>query len=209
MPYLELVILWLYKQFLRSNLLGFRKSLTLIPLILRLNISFPSWHHSPNTAGYSLDKGLIKHHDKIWIGNNSATQTKLINAFHSSAIGGHSGVAATYQRLKRLFSWKGLKQDVDNFVKQCQVCQQAKHPHTHPAGLLQPLPIPTGVWQDISMDSVEGLPKSEGYSVILVVVDRFTKYAHFIPIKHPYTAQIIARWFWTTLSNFMAYPRQW
>ena len=149
--------------------------------------------HSPNTTGYSLDKGLIKHHDKIWIGNNSATQTKLINAFHSSAIGGHSGVAATYQRLKRLFSWKGLKQDVDNFVKQCQVCQQAKHPHTHPAGLLQPLPIPTEVWQDISMDFVEGLPKSEGYSVILVVVDRFTKYAHFIPLKHPYTAQIIAR----------------
>lgn len=140
-----------------------------------------------------MDKGLIKHHDKIWIGNNSATQTKLINAFHSSAIGGHSGVAATYQRLKRLFSWKGLKQDVDNFVKQCQVCQQAKHPHTHPAGLLQPLPIPTEVWQDISMDFVEGLPKSDGYSVILVVVDRFTKYAHFIPLKHPYTAQIIAR----------------
>ena len=77
---------------------------------------------------------------------------------------------------------------MDDFVKQCQIYQQAKHLNTHPAGLLQPLPIPQGAWQDLSMDFVEGLPKSEGYNVILVMVDRFTKYAHFIPLKHPYNA---------------------
>ena len=86
-----------------------------------------------------------------------------------------------------------MKLDVENFVKQCQICQQAKHLNSHPAGLLQPLPIPQGTWQDLSMDFVEGLPKSDGYSVILVMVDRFTKYAHFIPLKHPYTAAIVAR----------------
>ena len=120
-------------------------------------------------------------------------QTKIIAAFHSSAIGGHSGVQATYHRIKRLFHWKGLKQAVDDFVKQCQICQQAKHLNTHPAGLLQPLPIPQGAWQDLSMDFVEGLPKSEGYNVILVMVDRFTKYAHFIPLKNPYNAATVAR----------------
>ena len=86
-----------------------------------------------------------------------------------------------------------MKQDVDNFIKQCQVCQQAKHLHTHPQGLLQPLQIPEGAWQNISLDFIEGLPKSEGYSVILVVVDRFTKYAHFLPLKHPYSALLVAR----------------
>ena len=65
--------------------------------------------------------------------------------------------------------------------------------NTHPAGLLQPQPIPDGAWQDLSMDFIEGLPKSEGYDVIMIIVDRFTKYAHFIPIKHPFTAPTIAR----------------
>lgn len=66
-------------------------------------------------------------------------------------------------------------------------------PTSQTLGLLQPLPIPEGAWQDLSMDFIEGLPKSEGYNVILVMVDRFTKYAHFIPVKHPYTAVTIAK----------------
>lgn len=82
-----------------------------------------------------------------------------------------------------------------NFVQQCQVCQQAKHEHCKYPDLLCPLPIPKGPWEDISMDFIEGLPKSSGYSVILVVVDRYTKYSHFIALKHPFTAAQIAQTF--------------
>lgn len=117
----------------------------------------------------------------IWIAHNSALKTKLIAALHDSAVGGHSGGQATYHRLKRLFWWKGLKADVLEYVKQCDVCQHAKGEKTHPHGLLQPLPIPQGAWQDLTMDFIEGLPKSEGCDTILVVVDRYTKYAHFPP----------------------------
>lgn len=63
-------------------------------LLTRLSVQ------SPDEQGYSLQQGLIKHKGKVWIGHNSALQTKLISAFHSSAIGGHSGISATYHRVK-------------------------------------------------------------------------------------------------------------
>lgn len=109
---------------------------------------------SPDEAGYSLDQGLIKHKGNVWIGQNSALQTKLIATFHSSPLRGHSGVSTTYYKLKKHFSWKGLKHDVESFIKQCATCQQAKHSLQHPLGLLQPLPIPEGVWRDMSMDFI-------------------------------------------------------
>jgi hypothetical protein len=86
-----------------------------------------------------------------------------------------------------------MKTDVELFVKQCGTCQQAKSPRQHTSGLLQPQPIPAGAWQDLTMDFIEKLPKSEGYDTILVVVDRFTKYAHFFPLKHPFTPQGVAQ----------------
>jgi len=148
----------------------------------------------------SSEKGTL-----IWIGNNIALQTKLIAAFHLSAIGGRSGVNAIYHRLKKLFIWKGMKTDMDSYIKQCSICQHTKHSHDHPAGLLQPLPIPAGVWQDMFMDFVEVLPKSEGYSVILVVVDKLTKFAYFISMKHPYTTVTVAHLFMDHIVNCMVY----
>jgi hypothetical protein len=129
------------------------------------------------------------------VGHKTALQTKTINAFHASALGGHSGVQTTYQRVKRLFYWPSLRSDVQSFVQQCLICQQAKHELCKYSGLLQPLPFPEHCWQDISMDFIEGLPKSQGYSVIMVVVDRLSKYAHFLPVKHLYAASHIAQLF--------------
>lgn len=151
--------------------------------------------NSPNSQGFTLQNGLIYRHQQLVVGQNIGLHTKLIAAFHSSAVGGHSGIHATYQRVKRLFYWTCQKSDVELFVKQYQVCQQAKHENCKYPGLLHLLPIPQDCWQDISMDFVEGLPKSNGYSVILVVVDKLTKYAHFISVKHPFTAAQFASCF--------------
>ena len=73
----------------------------------------------------------------------------------------------------------GLKSDIQNFVAECLVCQQNKFETIKTLGLLQPLSIPSQHWEEISMDFITGLPKSEGKSFIMVVVDRITKYAHF------------------------------
>lgn len=90
------------------------------------------------------------------------------------------------------FHWAGMKGDIRQFIRECETCQRNKAENIFPSGLLQPLPIPTRVWTDISMDFIEGLPKSKGYSVIMVVVDRLSKYGHFIPISHQYTTTKIA-----------------
>lgn len=87
-----------------------------------------------------------------------------------------------------MFTWPKMKTTIVEFIKACTVCQQAKGEHTKPAGLLQPLPIPTQAWKTISMDFVEGLPKSSRFDTILVVIDKYTKYGHFIPLAHPFTA---------------------
>ena len=85
-----------------------------------------------------------------------------------------------------------MKSDLKKFVKNCDVCQRIKSETSSPAGLLQPLSIPTTPWTDVSLDFVEGVPKSQGFEVILVVVDQLTKYAYFVPVSHPYTAAKIA-----------------
>jgi hypothetical protein len=81
------------------------------------------------------------------------------------------------------------------FLQQCDVCQRFKIDYMQLAGLLQPLPIPAQIWTDVSMEFIKGLPSSNGYIVIMVVVDRLTKYAHFVTLKHPFSIVIVAKIF--------------
>ena len=92
--------------------------------------------HSLDAKGFSLEHGLIKYKGRIVIEGNLALQTKLIATLYDSAVGGHLGIQATYQRAKKLFYWPGLKLAVELFVRQCGVCQMAKHSNLKPAGLL-------------------------------------------------------------------------
>lgn len=129
-----------------------------------------------------------------------------MKTFHNSELGGHSGERATYQRVKLVFHWHGLKQDVIEFVKSCPVCQLNKAEHSPYPGLLHPLPFPDFAWAHVSIDFVEGLPTYENKDLILVVVGRFTKYAHFIAMKHPITVQSVARAFYDTVFKLHGMP---
>jgi len=80
-------------------------------------------------------------------------------------------------------------------VSACPVCQQNKYLASSPQGLLQSFPIPEVVWEEVSLDFIVKLPKSNGFDAIMVVVDRISKYGHFIRLKHPYSARIVAEIF--------------
>lgn len=82
---------------------------------------------------------------------------------------------------------------VHNYARACVVCQSNKLELFYPAGLMQPLSVPSQLWADISLDFIEALPKVHGKSVILTVVDRFSKHAHFIALGQPYTASSVTR----------------
>ena len=154
--------------------------------------------------GGLLPKGSapLLQRDGVWFKNNkvflnptSQFIPKILDYGHSSPEGGHYGYHKTLARIKQNFVWSGMRGMVKEFLKACDVCQRFKSDCMKPAGLLQPLPIPTTIWTDISMDFIEGLPPSNGYTVIMVVVDRLTKYAHFAALKHPFTAATVAKVF--------------
>lgn len=129
---------------------------------------------SPNSKGFSLQNGVIRYKGRVWVGSNKLAQSHILQSLHSSGIGGHSGIHASYHRIKSMFAWPLLKQSVTTFVQACQVCQQAKVEHVKTPGHLQPLPVPSQAWETVSLDFIEGLPKSDKYDVILVVVDKFS-----------------------------------
>ncbi|KAL0355193.1 UNVERIFIED_CONTAM: Transposon Ty3-I Gag-Pol polyprotein [Sesamum radiatum] len=99
-----------------------------------------------------------------------------------------------------------MKTDVQTSGKECEICQTIKHENNPYLGLLQPLPILEQAWYYISMDFIEGLPISEGKDSILVVVDRLTKYSHFIALKHPYTVTSIAKVFFDQIYKLHGLP---
>ncbi|GAU17014.1 hypothetical protein TSUD_37720 [Trifolium subterraneum] len=144
---------------------------------------------------FSWVNGELRRRGKLLVGNVPPLKETILQWLHDSSLGGHSGRDVTAARIKSLFYWKGMNKDIHNYVRNCGVCQQSKPDLAGSPSLLQPLPVPQKIWADISMDFIEGLPNSSGKQVILVVVDRLSKYAHFISLAHPYTAEDVARIF--------------
>jgi hypothetical protein len=119
---------------------------------------------------------------------------------------GHEGIERTMHQLCVDFYLPGALSIVRDRVRACATCEWNKSEHLHPVGLLQPLDVPSVVWADIAMDFVEGFPCINGKSVILTVVNMFSKVAHFIPIGHPYTVTSVARVFFDIIVRLHGIP---
>eukprot|EP00253_Pinus_taeda_P025942 PITA_25942 len=99
-----------------------------------------------------------------------------------------------------------MKKDILTFVIECDVCQRHKGEIVNTPGTLQPLPIPASIWTEVSMDFITGLPKSGNKSVIMVVVDRLSKYSHFCALPHPFTPTLVAQTFMDQIFKLHGMP---
>ncbi|XP_020200029.1 uncharacterized protein [Aegilops tauschii subsp. strangulata] len=152
---------------------------------------------------WHLADGLLLHGRWVFVPAHDDLCHQVLLLAHLAV---HEGVQNTLHRLRADFYIPGDRALVCDWVRSCVTCQRNKTETLRPAGLLQPLEVPSQVWADISMDFIEGLPKVGSKSVILTVVDRFFKYAHFIALGHPYTAASVARAFFDGIVRLHGFP---
>ncbi|WRX21064.1 Integrase zinc-binding domain - like 10 [Theobroma cacao] len=113
---------------------------------------------------------------------------------HSSAYALHPGSTKMYRTIREHYWWSGMKRDVAEFVAKCLVCQQVKAEHQRPVGTFQSLLVPESKWEHVTMDFVLGLPRTQrGKDAIWVIVDRLTKFAHFLAVHSTYSIEKLAQ----------------
>lgn len=101
-------------------------------------------------SGYELKQGVLRYKGRLVLSPQSNRIPVILAECHSTVARGHSGIFRTYKRVASFLHWPGMRSDIQKYVSECEVCQRSKYQALSPAGLLQPLPIPNQVWQDIS-----------------------------------------------------------
>lgn len=127
--------------------------------------------HDDNYNQYTFTKGVLRCDGNVYVRSYGEIRKNIIWELHDSPAGGHSGQEVTVKKVTQFFYWPRMKSEIVEYVKGCDVCQRIKTGKQFPGGLLQPLPIPDQVWQHISLDFVEGLPRSAEKDCIMVVID--------------------------------------
>ena len=132
----------------------------------------------------------------LYVPDDENLYQEVIHALHDHSAAGHPGRAATYERVSRNYWWPGIRKTIARYLANCDTCAHIKPVRHAPYGLLKPLQVPVVQWSSVSIDFITGLPESKppgseasgtsnnhGFNAILVVVDRLTKMAHYIPTR--------------------------
>jgi len=130
---------------------------------------------------FTIVNELLCWKNRIYV--SEGLRQRVSQSEHDSKVAGHFGREQMLELLSRNFFWTNMERDVRKYCSECDNCQRTKAPRHAKHGLLHPLELACKPWTHISTDFVTDLPVSEGATMILVVGDRFTKMAHFIPIK--------------------------
>ena len=147
------------------------------------------------------ERGGLLYYDngsRLVIPNQPALRTRLMQECHDTPTAGHLGKDKTIELMKRRFYWRGMDDDIARYVTTCDACQRNKPSTQSQMGPMQPLPIPTRPWQQVSMDLITQLPRTRsGNDAIVVFVDKLTKMAHYAAttttVSAPQLASIFMR----------------
>ena len=150
--------------------------------------------HSHVDPLYQLEGELLTYKRRIYIPDNTTLKLRVALECHDSKVAGHFGRDKTYELIKRNYYWPDIEAWIRNYVKTCDSCQRSKAPRHAKYGSLQPLEIPYAPFTHISMDFIIELPEvkigATKYTKIWVIVDRFSKLAHFIPLPNSTAAEL-------------------
>ncbi|KAJ9562454.1 hypothetical protein OSB04_007614 [Centaurea solstitialis] len=133
-------------------------------------------------------RGLKMFRSRIWVPKLGGVREIVLAEAHKSRMSIHPGGTKMYHDLRTEFWWPGMKVDIGRYVERCVTCLQVKAKHQKPYGSLQPLEVPMWKWEELTMDLVTKLPKTQRqYDSIWVIVDRLTKSALFLPVRESYS----------------------
>jgi len=135
---------------------------------------------SVKSAEWSLTDGLLYFRGKIYVPDTSNLRHRIITLSHDSRLAGHSRRWKTLELVSRNYWWPQMSRYVGRYVSTCDMCLWTKLFQHPPIGELHPLPIPSALWDTISVDFIVELPQSAGHHSIMVVIDSVVKRAHFI-----------------------------
>jgi len=148
---------------------------------------FPAKH-----PDFTVTHNLLLHKGHIWLLHGLPMISSLLTKYHTTPIRGHMGVAKMIARISENFYWSGLRGDV---VAKCVECQHTKYETKKLAGLLCPLPVPYRPWEDLSLDFIIEPPSYHGNTIILMIVNRFSKGIHLGMFPSVHTTHMVASLF--------------
>lgn len=155
---------------------------------------------------FELSRGILFFKYRVYTSRDSTVRLDILEESHDSKSADHPGEKRTFARVVSSFFWPRMWKDDRHYVASCNICQATKYVTDRPSGLIQPLPIPDTVWVAASMDYIVGLPQSHGYTTIMVVVDRLSKYAHLGALPTGFDAPKVVKLFVSTVVKLHGFP---